>query len=437
MPFGRTGPFVGLMGTNQIHNPLPQQYLTTDPGIGGQIKVRPEDFLVDELPLYEPQGEGEHLYLGVEKTNVAHGELLSCLRRHFNVPERSIGFAGMKDKVGVTRQTVSIHLPQDPPNVEVQHQRIKVMWATRHRNKLRLGHLAGNRFSIRIRNVNPLKAPMAMRTLRRLEQCGVPNYFGTQRFGYRRNNHLVGAALLRSDWSTMANLLLGTIGENFPEYQRHRRELFDTGRHQEAAELWTAADRSERIAATRLAQGKSFKDACLAIGPTALSFWHSALQSAIFNRVLDHRIEDQSLDQLIEGDLAWKHATRGIFRVTDQELASGELPARLEAMEISPSGPLWGRGMMQAAGRTSEIEREALDASGLDFNMVTANPRSPEGARRPLRVPLRDPMIESGIDEHGEYVRVAFDLPRGAYATIVLRELMKNDQSEPDDHGEE
>jgi tRNA pseudouridine13 synthase len=433
----KDGSIVGLMGANQITNPLPQRYLTTDAGIGGQIKVRAEDFLVDEIPLYEPQGEGEHLYIGVEKTNVAHAELLSCLRRHFNVPERSIGFAGMKDKVGITRQTVSIHLPQDPPNVDVQHQRIKVMWSLRHRNKLRLGHLAGNRFSIRIRSVDPLKAPLAMRTLRRLEQCGVPNYFGTQRFGYRRNNHLIGAALMRGDWQTMVNLLLGTLGESYPEYQKHRRELFDAGRYQEAAQQWTAADRSERIAASRLAQGKGLKEACLAVGPTALAFWHSALQSAIFNRVLDRRIEDQLLDQLIEGDLAWKHATRGIFRVATEELASGELPARLQTLDISPSGPLWGRGMMQAAGRTAEVERESLDASGLDFQLVTTNSYSPEGARRPLRVPLRDPMIESGIDEHGQYIRVAFDLPRGAYATIVLRELMKNDQSEPTVDGED
>src|SRR5437870_13191447 len=130
-----------------ITNPLPQRYLTDNPeasGVGGKIKLRPEDFLVDELPLYEPEGQGEHLYLGIQKTNVSHGELMACLRKHFGVPERAIGFAGMKDKAGITRQTVSVHLLNDPPAVEIPHARIQVLWALRHRNKIRRGHLAGN-----------------------------------------------------------------------------------------------------------------------------------------------------------------------------------------------------------------------------------------------------------------------------------------------------
>jgi tRNA pseudouridine13 synthase len=422
----------------RITNPLPQRYLTSEPGIGGRIKVRPEDFLVDELPLYEPEGEGEHLYLGVQKSNVAHAELISCLRRHFNVKEEAIGFAGMKDKAGVTRQTVSIHLHDDPPNVDVDHQRIAVLWASRHRNKLRLGHLAGNRFSIRIRDVDPMAAPRALRTLRVLEQRGVPNYFGAQRFGYRRNNHLIGALLLREDWKAILRHLLGACGGAFPDYQRQRRELFDTGDFRAAAEQWTPADRSERIASMKLAAGKSERDAVLNVGPTALSFWISALQSAIFNRVLDRRIDDGAFDRLIEGDLAWKHENRAVFRVTAEELAKGEvLQERLARLEISPSGPLWGRDMLQAEGAVAQIEREAIDASGVTLESLTSGPRSPEGGRRSLRTPITHASLDSGTDEHGSYVRVAFDLPRGSYATIVLREIMKSDQTDgegvPDD----
>jgi tRNA pseudouridine13 synthase len=415
----------------RIINPLPQQFLTTDPGVGGRIKARPEDFLVDELPLYEPEGKGEHLYLGIEKSNVAHGELMSCIRRHFNVSERDIGFAGMKDKVGVTRQTLSVLLPPgspEIPNVDLQHNRIRVMWAARHRNKIRLGHLAGNRFSIRIRDVEPSKAPLALRTLRALEQSGVPNYFGAQRFGYRLNNHLIGSAMLRGDWDAMLRHLLGSEGGNFPLYQRPRRELFDAGKYAEAAEQWTAADRAERIASTRLAAGKSRKDACLAVGETALAFWISALQSAMFNRVLDRRIESGLFAQLIEGDIAFKHATRGMFRVTAEELAQGGLPARLAALEISPTGPLWGKDMMQAGGTVGEAEREALDAAGLPADLMAVGKHSPQGGRRPLRVGLQNATLEAGVDEHGKFIRVAFDLPRGAYATVVMREMMKAEQ---------
>lgn len=419
----------------RIGNPLPQKFLTADAGIGGRIKVRPEDFLVDELPLYEPEGKGEHLYLGIEKSNVSHGEMISCVRRHFNVSEREIGFAGMKDKVGVTRQTISVLLPPGSPaapNVDIQHGRIKVLWAARHRNKIRVGHLAGNRFSIRVRDVEPSKATLALRTLRTLERSGVPNYFGSQRFGYRLNNHMIGAALLRGDWDAMVRYLLGSEGGRFPLYQQPRRELFDAGRYAEAAEQWTAADRAERIASTRLAAGKGNKEACLAVGDTALAFWISALQSAMFNRVLDWRIESGLFAQLTEGDIAFKHVTRGMFHITPAELAAGELPARLQSMEISPSGPLWGKDMMQAGGRIGEIEREALQAAGIPEELILHSRHSPQGGRRPLRVPLCNGSIEGGVDEHGHYVRVAFDLPRGAYATIVMREIMKADQIESD-----
>jgi len=340
----------------------------------------------------------------------------------------------MKDKLGVTRQTLSVHLLEDPHNVELDHNRIQVLWATRHRNKLRLGHLAGNRFSIRIRNVDPLKAPLAQRTLRRLESIGVPNYFGAQRFGYRRNNHIIGAALLKGDWHCLLAHLLGTTGGPFPPYQAHRRELFDAGRYSEAADQWTAADRSERIASTKLAQRKSEKEACLAVGGTALSFWISALQSAIFNRVLDQRLEEGDLARLEEGDVAWKHSTRGNFLVTAPDIAAGDLQGRLDSMEISPSGPLWGAGMMPTAGKAAACELEALEATGLSLEAFTKGRRSPEGTRRPLRVPLRNPSIDSGIDEYGEYIRCAFDLPRGSYATIVLREIMKSDHGDVEDH---
>lgn len=411
----------------RIEDPLPQQFLTREPGVGGRIKVRPEDFLVDEIPLYEPEGTGEHLYLGIQKSNVAHGELMSTLRRHFKVTDGQIGFAGMKDKVGITRQTVSIHLLRDVEDFDLKHSRISVLWSKRHRNKLRLGHLAGNRFSIRIRGVDPMSVPLALRTLRLLEEQGIPNYFGLQRFGYRRNNHLIGAAVMRSDWAAVISEVLGASGTGFPEYQRQRRELFEAGKVAEAAAMWTPADRSERIMCGALARGKRPKDAVLAIGSTALKFWVSALQSAMFNRVLDRRLSKGLLAELINGDLACRHDSRGVFRVTPEHVASGELRTRVQNLEISPSGPLWGVGMMRPDACVLEAELEALSATGLEEELFTSGKHAPEGGRRALRCTLQHASVEGGADEHGPFIRVAFDLPRGAYATIVLREIMKSE----------
>ena len=426
-PGAGKGPRVSIE-TVRIVNPLPQRYLTTEPGIGGVIKLRPEDFLVEEVPLYEPSGEGEHLYVRIEKSGVSHAELLSCLRRHFGVPAAAIGFAGMKDKLAVTRQTVSVHLPAGTPepHPELDHDRIGVLWATRHTNKIRLGHLAGNRFWVRIREVDPVKVMVTRQRLQALERSGLPNYFGSQRFGYRTNNHLAGLAVLRADWPSLMAELVGTTGSPFPEYQRPRRELFDQGCYREASVLWTPADRNELTMIKALANGKGVRGAARAVGKTALVFWISALQSAVFNRVLDGRLEDRTLSTLVEGDLAWKHDNGAVFAVTAAELAPDALPARLEALEISPSGPLWGEGMTRAAGRVGELEREALELMGVTPDQFGASDLPLKGARRPLRVPVHNASTDSGVDEHGPYVRVAFDLPAGAYATVLLGELMKN-----------
>jgi tRNA pseudouridine13 synthase len=343
------------------------------------------------------------------------------------VDQSEIGFGGMKDKVGVTRQTVSIHMPGTAiPDTNIEHARIAVLWATRHHNKLRLGQLAGNRFSIRIRDVDPMKAPLALKIMRKLEQQGVPNYFGEQRFGYRGNNHVLGAYVLRGEWRHACTFLLGQAGGGFQEYQRPRRALYDEGKYAEAAAEWSTADRVELIVSRKLAKGTRPRDALLAVGDSAVEFWISALQSAIFNRVLDERIRSAALGMLREGDIACKHENRSMFHVTAEALASGELDQRLANMEVSPTGPLWGPGMLLPAGQTAEAEKSALAAAGFTVEQFLGFKRTLEGQRRPLSVPLKNAALEAGIDEHGEFIRVAFDLPRGSYATVVLREIMKN-----------
>src|SRR3954470_4821000 len=136
-----------------LHMQLP--YLTSEfPGIGGVIKQRPEDFFVQELPLYEPSGEGEHVYAEVQKVGLTTFELINRLSRALNVSPKGIGYAGMKDAQAVTVQTVSIFGTTPEAVMALQIPGVTVRWAIRHVNKLRLGHLKGNRFAVRMRNVN-------------------------------------------------------------------------------------------------------------------------------------------------------------------------------------------------------------------------------------------------------------------------------------------
>ncbi len=414
-------------------DPLPRGRLLSAPPVAGVIKERADDFLVDELPLYEPSGEGEHLYLGIQKQGMAHSEMLEVLMRHFGVREEAVGFAGMKDKVAVTRQTVSIHLPgKQAPAVELRHDRLAVLWQRRHANKLRRGHLAGNRFSIRIRRIDPVKSPVLWRGLQTLERDGVPDYYGAQRFGYRRNTHRLGRHLLNGDPEAMLAELLGTVSP-FPEHQREARELVDAKRYGESLPLWGRNDRAERVALNALAHGRSPRAAANAISPAMRTFWISAYQSAVFNRLLDQRIESGIFATLIEGDVAFKHASRGQFTVTPEIMAAEDLAARVRSFEVSPSGPMFGRGMIEPASPVRDWEHEATAALGVRPAIFAAKELDIEGTRRPFRVPVTNTELEGGFDEHGPYVRLAFDLPRGAYATVLLRELLGDAVAEDED----
>lgn len=173
-------------------------YLTTDlPGIGGLIKIRPEDFFVEEIPLYSCSGEGTHLYIQIEKRKITTLDVLRIIASALNMPRKEIGYAGLKDARAVARQWISIeHIkPQELGQLDLEN--IKFLQFKRHGNKLRIGHLAGNRFVIRLRQVQP--APQeamqrAERIMAVLAQRGAPNYFGPQRFGTRQDGHLLGKA---------------------------------------------------------------------------------------------------------------------------------------------------------------------------------------------------------------------------------------------------
>lgn len=412
---------------------MPLPYLTHDlPGIGGVIRHRPEDFLVEELPQYEPGGEGEHTYLLIEKIGLTTPDAIRRVAKAFGVKRTEIGCAGLKDKHAVTRQMFSIRLPD--PSVQEgalrdlsHHPRLKVLWVDRHTNKLRVGHLKGNRFMIRIRDVSPTAAVGAKRVLDRLITSGVPNFVGEQRFGYRGNSHVLGRLLLLEDFDGFVHELLGRPGDDESPTLRAGREAFDAGDLTRALEHWPRGLHHERTVLDLLRQGRSPRQAVMGLDRQQRDLLVNAWQSAVFNAVLTQRIDNGTFDRLQPGDLAWKHDNGAVFAV-DTEVARTENAAdgRVPAMQVSPSGPLWGAKMKQALGVIADIEQQALHDSGLTLDHLVASPVGPPGARRPLRIPLANPDLSGGVDDQGPYVRLAFDLPPGAYATVVLREIIKS-----------
>lgn len=153
------------------------------------IKACPEDFRVDEQLGFEPEGEGEHLWLHVEKRGANTAWVATELARWAGVTERDVGYAGLKDRHAVTTQWFSLHLPgKEAPEAPPQSEEFKVLSAVRHRRKLQRGALSGNRFDIVVRDIQGLPAGGEERVAQLLAQRGVPNYFGQQRFGIDGGN---------------------------------------------------------------------------------------------------------------------------------------------------------------------------------------------------------------------------------------------------------
>jgi tRNA pseudouridine13 synthase len=169
--------------------------ITTDlPGLGGTIKAQPEDFQVEEIPAYEPSGQGEHLYLWVQKRGIGADYFLRQIARRLGVPSEEIGTAGLKDRHAITRQWVSVPASAEPRLPELDGDGITLLSHTRHGNKLKPGHLRGNRFTIRIRQVQNVDALPWL--LNRLQKSGMPNFYGSQRFGNDGETLQLGMQLL-------------------------------------------------------------------------------------------------------------------------------------------------------------------------------------------------------------------------------------------------
>jgi tRNA pseudouridine13 synthase len=343
-----------------LAQPLP--YLTAElPGIGGTIKDRPEDFVVEELPAYLPSGEGEFLYLWVEKRGLSAEQMTSHLARELKIAIQDIGVAGLKDRHAITRQWISVPQRCEPRLSDQPHPQISVLQRDRHRNKLRPGHLRGNRFSILVRNVVPEAASRAAAIADRLRQTGVPNYYGEQRFGRDAETLQLGLDLLQ--------------GTRKPgDIPRARRKFL-----------------------LRLAL--------------------SSVQAALFNQALAARMDDGLLGRVLAGDVMQVTATGGPFVAEDP---AREQP-RLDAREIVLTGPMFGPKMKPPAGEPAEREARLLAAAGLTRESFAEYANLTSGTRRPYVFWPEDLAFSAEPDG----LRVDVSLPAGAYATVLLRELQR------------
>ncbi len=417
-----TGPLhCPVMQPRSVHE-LP--YLTAElPGVGGVIKRYNEDFEVEELPLYSPSGQGTHTYFEIEKQGLTTLAAVKMIASALGRAPREIGYAGMKDAHGVTRQTFSVEHVEPDRVQALALSRVQVLSVGLHTNKLRLGHLAGNRFVIKIREAETGSDGKARAVFDELRRRGVPNYFGPQRFGARGDNGQIGRAVLLDDHSQAISLILGRVGPFDHSEVRRAREFYDNGQLREAMLAWPRAfPEQSRVAREMVRTGGDARRAWRSVDHTLRKLYLSAFQSELFNEVLALRLA--TMDRIEVGDLAWKHVNGAVFRVED---AATEQP-RCDALEISPTGPLFGPRMTEPAGPPAQVELNVLADAGLSRDQVrAAYTMKLDGARRPLRVPVGDAELRRGEDTRGSYLMLSFCLPPGAYATNVTREICKNE----------
>jgi tRNA pseudouridine13 synthase len=387
-------------------------------GLGGRLRAEPEDFEVEELPLFRPTGEGPVTLAQVEKRGISTLDALLFLSKAAHVSERSIGYAGLKDSRAVTRQWVS--LPRTPPEraLALGGPRYRVLSAARHPHGLKIGHLKGNRFTIRIRDADLARVPAARALLEELGRRGMPNPYGGQRFGSTGRAHLLGRALLEQDWGEFLDLLLGGPSDREDDPRARRaREAWQAGDREAALAAWPIRRRSEKRALAALVRGAQPKGAVEALGPHPRRIWISAWQSWLFNRVLERRLADGTWDRLLEGDVAWLHASGATYVAG----AGPEEVERARTLVASPTGPLPGYDGRLAAGVPGDVELAVLREEGADPEAFRAAHGRMRGSRRPLRVPVTEASLE--IEAPGT-VRVRFVLPPGAFATVLLGLLM-------------
>jgi tRNA pseudouridine13 synthase len=386
-----------------------------------RFKARPEDFIVEELPLdvEEPDPSGTHVWFELEKRGISTPDATRRLARALQRQPQEIAFAGRKDAVAVTRQRMSLEHVTLDELLAVELDGIQIRNPYRCRRKLRVGQLAGNRFHLRLTGVDQATRDQIAAELQSLQVTGVPNAYGDQRFGRGGGGLALGRSLVagppveylkclvdecaRGSQREAADELLRRIVDGNPSERRRATELVRRLTDDLRAVARTLARR----------RPEDLGELVRAVPQRSRSFHLAILQAKIFNDVLAARVEAGTFATPLVGDIV-----RGPDGRHSELL---ELPAPEGSIV---TGPIWAADMKAATGEPGAVELAALREEGLDPSDL-ANPGGlrPRGARRPLTAALGGALVEEWSEES---VWIAFDLPVGSYATVVLDELARS-----------
>ena len=366
-----------------------------------------KNFQVIEEPAYLPNGSGEHLYVDIEKESLTTDQVAEALAKACGKKERDIGYGGRKDRHAVTRQWFSVHLGDEAKLATLAERlpngRVHVHGVSRHANKLRIGHLAGNRFVLGLGGISGGISGLAEK-LARLAHEGIRNRYGPQRFGINGSTLEIAMA-----WGTgnaeaaVARIIDPTgawkWGDALPSGYRHGPEGHALG---------------------ALRRGDDAAKALKVAGEPLRKLAASAAQSAVFNAILDAREAGGLLHKFRTGDMGCTN--RGApFLVEADALDETNRRAAAGVLDAFTTAPMPGTSRMKPSPEVDAQERQWSAQTGVDWSwFADGGALESPGERRPLVVPFR---AAPELRADGDTTWVSFTLPSGSYATAVLEQV--------------
>ncbi|MDD5171690.1 MAG: tRNA pseudouridine(13) synthase TruD [Candidatus ainarchaeum sp.] len=391
-------------------------YLSSSPGIKGAIKSAPEDFLVEEIsedgtileldkPFSKPDTPGRFVHFVLQKKNWSTSSALSEIADRLRMNPRYLNAAGNKDKTAITTQLASAGGITKDKLLSLAIKDIKINGAWTAADKVRMGALLGNRFTIKIQDANPSASEQVNIIFGELGGL-FPNYFGEQRFGSsRKNTARIGELILRDGYEEAVKLFLcGLEGEENEQARLARKELADTNDYSRALSYFPKNLKLERSMLAHLSKRPDdYPGALKQLPRNILLLFIHAFQSQMFNQLLSERIKEKELT--LEKGEYYCGETLGFPDISKAE-AEGWIAGKIIGYET----PLNER---------EETLLEKLNVSKESFRMKSMPEIASRGTYRTLLAPMKD------FNFSRDSCVFRFSLPAGAYATVAMAEFMK------------
>jgi len=415
-------------------------FLTKNKGIGGKLRLMPQDFEVEELSKYPKENiEGKYSIVELTAINWETNHLIKELSNRLHISRKRISFAGTKDKRSKSKRLMSFYKVSEKNLYDVHLKDVEIKYLFNSNEPVRIGNLIGNKFNINIKNINKIESKDIEKTYSSIrDHGGFPNFFGIQRFGaIRPITHIVGKYIVKGDFKKAVMTYIGNPfkGEDNISYKL-RDELEKTHDFSSALKSYPNHLGLEKCMLNKLVvDSKDFIGAIKELPKNLQTMFIYAYQSYLFNKIISRRISNNiPLNRAIIGDI--------IYPIKNNEIDNREIPVskiNIDKVndEISKgnafiTGVLFGSNSRFSKGEIGEIEHKIIKEEKIDnrdFIIPEIPYLSSKGSRRPILASINNFNYDINLNDIDDntFVNIKFDLTKGSYATSLLREFMKSD----------